>query len=197
MTPPRLFCISGGPGAGKSTLLAALRQRGYACAEEVSRQLIREQVAQGSSLVPWQDLVGFAEIALERMLVQHGQARQRGGLTFFDRGLPDLIAYLEVGGRSVPAACYRAAAQHGYHAEVLLTPPWPAIYVNDAERWQTFPESVALYTRLVITYQRLGYRLLELPLVPVPERVLFVEAWLRRSPWPADADAVQCGPAGY
>ena len=197
MTPLQLFCIPGGPDAGKSTLLAALRQRGYACAEEVSRQLIREQVAQGSSLVPWQDLAGFAEIALERMLVQHGQARQRGGLTFFDRGLPDLIAYLEVGGRSVPAACYRAAAQHGYHAEVLLTPPWPAIYVNDAERWQTFPESVALYNRLVVTYQRLGYRLLELPLVPVPERVLFVEAWLCRSPWPVDADAVQCGPAGY
>jgi predicted ATPase len=147
--------------------------------------------------VPWQDLAGFAEIALERMLVQHGQARQRGGLTFFDRGLPDLIAYLEVGGRSVPAVCYRAAAQHAYHAEVLLTPPWPAIYVNDAERWQTFSESVALYDRLVITYQRLGYQLLELPLVPVPERVLFVEAWLRRGHWPADAGAAQCGPAGY
>ena len=197
MTSPRLLCISGGPGAGKSTLLAALRQRGYACVEEVSRQLIREQVAQGSSLVPWQDLAGFAEIALERMLVQHEQARQRGGLTFFDRGLPDLIAYLEVGGRSVPAACYRAAAQHVYHAEVLLTPPWPAIYVNDAERWQTFPESVALYNRLVVKYQRLGYRLLELPLVPVPARVLFVEAWLRQSPWPAVPGAAQCGPAGY
>lgn len=196
MIAPLLIAISGGPGAGKSTLLEALRQRGYAGADEVSRPLIREQVALGSALVPWQNLAGFAEIALERMLVQHEQARQRGGLTFFDRGLPDLIAYMEVGGRPVPAACYRAAEQHAYHAEVLLTPPWPAIYINDAERWQTFSESVVLYNQLVVTYQRLGYRLLELPQVPVPERVLFVEAWLRRGPGPAAPGGGPLAPGG-
>ncbi len=182
MIAPLLIAISGGPGAGKSTLLEALRQRGYAGADEVSRPLIQEQVALGSTLVPWQDLAGFAEIALERMLVQHEQARQRGGLTFFDRGLPDLIAYLEVGGRPVPAACYRAAAQHPYHAEVLLAPPWPAIYVNDTERWQTFAEAVALYRALRRTYQRLGYRLRDLPLTPVAERVVFVQQWLAGGP---------------
>lgn len=191
MIPPLLIAISGGPGAGKSTLLAALRRRGHACADEVSRQLIQEQVALGSSLVPWLNLAGFAEIALERMMAQHEQARQRGGITFFDRGLPDVIAYLEAAGLPVPAAYYRAAAQHPYHAEVLLAPPWPAIYVNDNERWQTFSEAVALYKGLVATYQRLGYRLLELPLAPVPERVLFVEAWLHRSLQPAAPGAAR------
>jgi len=131
MTPPRLLCISGGPGAGKSTLLAALRRRGYARAEKVARRLIREQVAQGGSLVPWQDLAGSAEITLER-LVRHGQAYQRGGPAFFDRGRPGLTAYLEMGGRSVPATCHRAAAQCAYHAEGLLALPWSATRVNAA-----------------------------------------------------------------
>lgn len=172
------YLISGGPGAGKSTLLAALRLQGYACAEEASRVLIQEQVALGSGLVPWQNLVGFAELALTRMVAQYEQAQQRGGVTFFDRGIPDIIAYLEVGGVPVAPAYYEAAAQHRYHPAVLMAPPWPAIYVNDDERWQTFPEAVQLYQALSWTYQRLGYRLVELPLTSVADRVRFVKDWL-------------------
>ena len=181
MTPPLLIPISGGPGAGKSTLLAALRQQGYACAEEVSRQLIQEQVALGNGLVPWQNLAGFAEIALAQMVAQHEQARQGGGITFFDRGIPDIIAYLEVGGVPVADIYYQALQRHPYHPEVLLAPPWPAIYVNDAERWQTLAEAVELARALRGTYERLGFRLVELPLVPVSERVAFVRSWLAAS----------------
>ncbi|HEX8425894.1 AAA family ATPase [Hymenobacter sp.] len=172
------YLISGGPGAGKSTLLAALAQQGYACAPEVSRELIQEQVALSSDLVPWQNLAGFAELALARMKAQHEQARQRGGTTFFDRGIPDIIAYLEVGGVPVADAYYHAVQQHSYHKEVLMAPPWPAIYANDAERWQTFAEAVQLYKALCSTYERLGFQLIELPLTSVANRVDFVQEWL-------------------
>ena len=172
------FLISGGPGAGKSTLLAALQEQGYAGVEEASRVLIQEQVALGSGLVPWQNLAGFAELALTRMVAQYEQARQRGGVTFFDRGIPDIIAYLEVGGIPVAEMYHDAATQYRYHPAVLMAPPWPAIYVNDAERWQTFAEAEQLYRALSRTYQHLGYRLVELPLSAVTNRVQFVQAWL-------------------
>ncbi|UOQ68887.1 AAA family ATPase [Hymenobacter volaticus] len=172
------FLISGGPGAGKSTLLTALQEQGYTGVEEASRVLIQEQVAAGSGLVPWQNLAGFAELALTRMVDQYEQARQRGGATFFDRGIPDIIAYLEVGGIPVPKIYHNAAAQYRYHPAVLMAPPWPAIYVNDAERWQTFAEAAQLYQALYQTYQRLGYQLVELPLVPVMDRVQFVQSWV-------------------
>lgn len=178
MSTQLLICISGGPGAGKSTLLAALLAQGYAGAQEVSRQLIREQVALGQGLVPWQNLAGFAELALAQMVDQHEQARRHLGVTFFDRGIPDLIAYLEVGGLPVAPAYHRAARHYPYHAEVLMAPPWPAIYVNDAERWQTFAEAQELHRALRHTYQRLGYKLAELPRAPVPRRVAFVQQWL-------------------
>lgn len=178
------YLISGGPGAGKSTLLAALGQLGYACAPEASRQLIQEQVALGSNLVPWQNLAGFAELALTRMIAQHEQARQRGGITFFDRGIPDIIAYLEVGGVPVADAYYRAVQQYPYHPEVLMAPPWPAIYTNDAERWQTFAEAAQLYHALCATYQRLGFHLVQLPLSSVADRVEFVRQRLATGPLP-------------
>ncbi|AHJ95582.1 AAA family ATPase [Hymenobacter swuensis] len=169
-----LYLLSGGPGAGKSTLLTALGHAGFAVAEEVSRQLIQEQVALGSRQVPWLDLAGFAELALARMVTQHRQATLRGGVTFFDRGLPDLIAYLEVAGQSVPPAYYAAVAAHPYRPLVFLAPPWPEIYVNDAERWQTFDEATAIYRALHLVYQRVGYTVVELPRTSVAARVSFV-----------------------
>ena len=170
------YLISGGPGAGKSTLLEALHQQGYACAGEVSRQLIREQVAAGSDLVPWQNLAGFAELALEQMVAQHQQARQRGGITFFDRGIPDIIAYLEVAGLPVPPAYLDAVAAYPYQSLVFMAPPWPEIYVNDAERWQTFAEAETLFHALRRTYQQLGFGVVDLPKTTVAARVAFVQA---------------------
>ncbi len=171
-----LYVLSGGPGAGKTTLLAALRHAGFAVAEEVSRRLIREQVALGSTLVPWLDLAGFAELALARMVAQHQRATHCGGTTFFDRGLPDLLAYLEVAGQPVPPAYYAAVAAHPYQPRVFMAPPWPEIYVNDAERWQTFDEAVAIYQALRRVYGRAGYTVLELPQTTVGARVAFVRA---------------------
>lgn len=171
-----LYVISGGPGAGKTTLLAALRQAGFTGADEVSRCLIREQVAVGSGVVPWQDLAGFAELVLARMVGQHRQATQRTGVTFFDRGIPDILAYLAVAGLPVPPAYHAVTAAHPYQNPVFLAPPWPEIYENDAERWQTFAESEVLYHALRDTYQRLGYAVLELPRSPVAARVEFVRA---------------------
>lgn len=39
--------ISGGPGSGKTTLLALLKQAGYDCFEEISREIINAGKAQG------------------------------------------------------------------------------------------------------------------------------------------------------
>lgn len=171
-----LYIISGGPGAGKTALLGALRTAGFAGADEASRRLIQEQVALGSGRVPWRDLAGFAELALARMVADYEAAALRGGVTFFDRGLPDIIAYLEVAGLPVPAVYYAAVAAHPYQSPVFMAPPWAEIYVNDAERWQTFAEATALHGALWRTYQRLGFAVLELPKVPLAARVAFMRA---------------------
>jgi predicted ATPase len=176
-----LYLISGGPGAGKTTLLAALRQAGFAGCDEVSRQLIQEQVALGSSLVPWHDLGGFAELARGRMVAQYTAASQSGGITFFDRGLPDLIAYLTAAGLPVAPAYYRAVADYSYQRLAFLAPPWPEIYVNDPERWHTPAEAAALYQTLHQTYEALGFMVRVLPRASVAERVAFVQAALGAS----------------
>ncbi|WP_234735059.1 AAA family ATPase [Tellurirhabdus bombi] len=172
------FVISGGPGSGKSTLLEALKKSGFAGSEEVSRQLIQEQVALGSACVPWTDLDCFARLALDRMMEAYEQAKQ--DVTFFDRGIPDIIAYLHVGGRPVSAPYWQALEQYRYSSPVFMAPPWEAIYVNDSERWQTFAEATALYQALTECYQQAGYSVVELPKASITSRVEFVLSTLEQ-----------------
>jgi predicted ATPase len=162
------FVIAGGPGAGKSTLLRALAAAGEICYEEVSRILIREQLARAGRLLPWGDLWGFAQECSMRMRAQLADSAPRGRC-FFDRGLPDLIGYLSHGGRSAPDA-WRAASRD-YAPVVFFAPPWREIYTNDAERPQTFAAAQDLSTHIRRAYLDCGFRLIDLVTGPVAERI--------------------------
>ena len=171
--------ISGGPGSGKSTLLLALESAGFQCVPEVSRELIRQEVAKDSKCVPWKDLACFANLCLHQMIIDFGNVLE-GELTFFDRGIPDIIAYLRFGGLPVDDIFVAAAKHYRYAANVFIAPPWEAIYINDEERWQTFSEAGALYSEIKNVYTELGYLVTELPLAPVGERVEFTLTKLER-----------------
>ena len=66
------------------------------------------------------------------------------------------------------------ADQPRFHSQVLLTPPWPALYQTDAVRRQTRDDSIAEYHRLVATYEQLGYTRIILPKVDVETQADFV-----------------------
>jgi predicted ATPase len=159
MASPQRIVIAGGPGSGKSTLLRALAASGESCHDEVSRVLIREQLVLGGDYLPWGNLWAFARECSERMHVQLMQCMCRGRC-FFDRGLPDLTGYLNHGGRSAPNN-WRATSR-AYAREVFFAPPWREIYVNDAERPQTFAEAQALSKHIRNAYLDYGFRVIEL-----------------------------------
>lgn len=165
--------ITGGPGSGKSTLLEALKQKGFEVVPEVSRELIREQVALESNCLPWVDLAAFARLCLQKMIADF-RSTSAQAVTFFDRGIPDILAYLKTGGLEIDPLFYQASEQCRYASTVFIAPPWEEIYVNDDERWQTFEESRNLYQSIYEVYIGEGYRVIELPRAPVEQRVEFI-----------------------
>jgi len=167
------YIITGAPGAGKSTLLQGLQQAGYHCSAEVSRRLIIQEIAQGSNCLPWLDIPCFSAKVIQEMIVLW-HSDSAAPLTFFDRGIADVIAYLKVANLPVPPAFLHYLEDYPYQRQAFILPPWEAIFVNDSERWQTFDEAVAIDKAIRETYTEAGYQLLDVPQGTQEERVAFV-----------------------
>jgi predicted ATPase len=172
------FIITGGPGSGKSTLINQLRGLNYPCSEEASRQLIIELTTSNPAKLPWHDLPAFAELVLERMIALYKNSSDTA-ITFFDRGIPDIIAYLKAADYPIGENYIKALATHPYHQIAFILPPWKEIYVNDSERWQTFEESVLIYENIKETYLNLNYQLTEVPKLTVKQRIDYMLNFLK------------------
>lgn len=61
---------------------------------------------------------------------------------------------------------------------MFLAPPWKEIYAVDEMRRATFDQVVVFHEALVTVYRSLDYQVCRLPLIPVPDRVAVVEAFL-------------------
>ncbi|SEA38640.1 AAA family ATPase [Pedobacter hartonius] len=167
------YVITGGPGSGKSTLIEGLEKAGYACSAEISREMIKAEVAKGSDCLPWLDISCFSDKVIARMTGAWQQSAENT-LTFFDRGIPDVIAYLRIAGLPMPQAYLDDLLRHPYENQVFILPPWEAIYVNDAERWQSFEESGSIYDTIRETYTGFGFELTDVPKIAEADRVAFV-----------------------
>ncbi len=164
--------ITGGPGTGKSTILQTLENRGYHCHTEVSRAVIKEELARGSELLPWRDLTGFSDKVFKGQLAQY-HAADEGKINFYDRGLVDVIAYLKKD--FLPTTTLEELIDHyPYFNKVFVTPPWPEIYAQDKERREDVATMNAIHEALVKAYQQFNYEVIEVPKVESPERANFV-----------------------
>jgi predicted ATPase len=177
----RAVVITGCSGGGKSTLLAELARRGHRVFPEAGRQIVREQDWIGGDALPWSAPLKFAELVLSRGLHQRITAAAGEGLAFFDRSIVEPLCGLERHGLPAPDHFRKAAALCRYDRTVFVAPPWPEIFRGDAERRHGFEAAVAEYGPLTAAYERLGYRLVELPKTSVATRADFVLATLAAS----------------
>lgn len=172
-----LIVTTGGPGAGKSTLLDHLHQHhGLNVVEEGGRAIIRDQMARNGDALPWANREAFCQAMFEHALATRYRALDAGGLWLFDRGLPDVLGYARLCGLPIPKALVTAAQELRYARTVFLAPAWEAIYRNDAERRQDFMEAQRTAAMMAEVYEKLGYRVLELPLCSLQKRAKFVLA---------------------
>lgn len=170
---PKRVIITGGPGFGKTSIVAGLEQRGFPCFHEISRSIIREQIDKGGDILPWKNLEAFSRIVAEKRLEQYNSA-EANEITFFDRGIPDVIAYMIKANLELPSSYVRWLQDYNYHAIVFITPPWEKIFVNDSERIETISDAIVAHEFITKTYSDLGYELKELPKISIEERVDFI-----------------------
>ncbi|ETX26723.1 AAA family ATPase [Roseivivax isoporae] len=174
-----MVVVTGGPGSGKSSVIDCMARHGFATMPEAGRAIIQDQVRLGGAALPWADRALFAELMLAWELRSYQEALGKGAHVVMDRGIPDVLGYLTLCGLPVPAHVQRAAELHRYCRQVFLAPYWDEIFTQDSERKQDRQEAEATGRVMAETYTRLGYQIVELPLVGVQERADFVAASLR------------------
>ena len=117
--------ISGGPGSGKTSVIKLLIKKGYQCFEEFSRSVI-EMLEKQRVLKIYLKLqpLTFSKIIFQERKKQYLSASKINYLqvfpyVFFDRGLHDIVAYLNHYGN--PAEEMSIETQNYPYDLVILT----------------------------------------------------------------------------
>ena len=177
---PRRIVITGGPGTGKTAVVDLLEQLGYLCFHEIIRSMTMEAKKEGSSkkqltnpLAFVSDPYEFNKQILEGRIKQFQQAlNQDQQIIFYDRGIPDVLAYMDYFKQKYGQDFEKAGREYRYDA-VLLLPPWKEIYISDNERLETFEEALEIHSFLEETYKRFDYEPIIIPKGTVKERTMF------------------------
>src|SRR5690606_12826652 len=110
-----IVLLIGGPGSGKTTLLNHLASLGYTCYPEISRQVTLEAQKQGIDQLFLKDPLLFSQKLLEGRIQQHINAQKDPSeVVIIDRGIPDVLAYMDFIKDTYPDSFTEACQTHRY-----------------------------------------------------------------------------------
>lgn len=166
--------IIGGPSTGKTTIIEHLEFLGEICLHEISRQVTLEAQQQGIDQLFLEDPLLFSQKLIDGRIKQYTDATQMStSRIFFDRGIPDVIAYMDYINKSYPVEFTDACKRHKYD-HVFLLPPWEDIHKTDNERYESFDQAQRIHHHLYETYNNFGYHCIEVPFGNIKERSDFI-----------------------
>ncbi|MEM6721356.1 MAG: ATP-binding protein [Bacteroidota bacterium] len=166
--------IIGGPGTGKSTLITALEAKGHVCFHEISREVTAAAQKKGIEQLFLTQPLLFSELLLKGRIQQFNDAEPLDTeYAFYDRGIPDVAAYMDYTGDAYPDLFRDACKEHVYDIAFMLA-PWKEIYEQDNERYESFEQAETIQQYLKSAYENYGYQLIDVPFGTVSERVSFI-----------------------
>ena len=181
MIMPKRIVITGGPGTGKTSVIRVLEEKGYFCFHEVVRDLTLEAKRNGNPdafhtnpLAFVDDPFRFNQIILEARL-RHFRAGDELNhqVVFYDRGIPDVLAYMRYFDQAFPEEFAAYCSLHRYD-EVIILPPWEDIYTRDEERLESFDQAMEIHQELLRMYSEFEYASLMVPRGSVEERANYI-----------------------
>ena len=91
-------------------------------------------------------------------------------LTFFDRGIVDIDAYMKVDNIEIPNHLEESIYKNRYNNEVFYTPIWEEIYINDKERKESIKQAKQIENEILSSYKFYDYKLIKVPKGSVEEK---------------------------
>lgn len=166
--------ITGGPSTGKTSIIEKIEKEGFYCFNEISREITLEAREQGILQLFISDPLLFSERIIEGRIKQYKATQDLNNpLVFFDRGIPDVVAYMDCFGQAYGDHFVESCKTYRYD-HVFLLPPWKEIHQSDNERYESFEEALRIHTFLEKAYTDYGYKIINVPKETVEGRVTFI-----------------------
>ncbi len=166
--------ITGGPSSGKTSLINALTYADYTCMPEISRDITLQARDKGIAYLFKENPLLFSQLLLEGREQQFNDAEKMAAeIVFFDRGIPDVLAYLKFNHVDYPKTFDEKGTAYTYQ-KVFILPPWEEIHLTDNERYEDFDTATALFHSLSDTYKALGYQPILIPKGTIKQRMAYI-----------------------
>ena len=155
--------------------------KGYTCFPEVIREFTIEETEdqdretlESNPIVFAKDSLLFNQRLIDGRSQQYIESQQlEKEYAFFDRGLPDVLAYMDYFDQSYGDDFVNVCKEMSYDA-VFILPPWKEIFALNEIRFETFEESEHLHDHLIERYSYFGNVPVEVPKLPVTHRIQFI-----------------------
>jgi predicted ATPase len=162
--------ITGAPCSGKTSVICGLEQMGYQVVHEFARAYIDEELQKGKSIARIKaDILSFESHILNKK-VEIERSLPENKLIFFDRAVPDSIGYYILEGL-IPDDPIKKSKLTKYKKIFFFE---RLMFKQDEVRSEDDKIAAGLDRLLKENYQMLGYAIVQIPLLPVAERIDFI-----------------------
>ncbi|MDQ5884385.1 MAG: hypothetical protein QG556_724 [Pseudomonadota bacterium] len=154
--------VTGPPSSGKTTLIEALQAKGYLISPEVARELIVECTQTNTF-----QSIDIFQRQLLAITCRREHFLDSNQMIFFDRGIPDSIAYFKYNHLDTKDAMQ--ASKFRRYKQVFYCEGLPVIH--DAVRKESDAAAKKIGRLILEAYQILNYHPIILPVVSVEQRL--------------------------
>ena len=166
--------ITGGPGTGKTSLIEELKKNNFKCFDEISREITLKYRKKGIEQLFLSDPNLFSQELLNGRIQQFNKSiNLQADCVFFDRGIPDIIAYLNFKKVDLSQKILESVDKYKYDM-IFLLEPWEGIYSSDIIRYESFDQVITIDSYIKNTYKEFGYNPIIVPKDNIKNRVDFV-----------------------
>ncbi len=170
MRKTQWIVITGAPCSGKTSVISLLENRGYRVVHETARAYIDELLKSGKNLHAIKsDPLSFERTILYRKLAIESKLCEDETI-FFDRGLPDSIAYYKLAGLDFSEPLEKS--REIWYRKVFHFQKLP--FEKDDVRAEDKQMTEDLDRLLTESYKMLGYSVVHVPLMTAEQRVDFI-----------------------
>ena len=165
------YVVTGGPSSGKTTLVNRLAELGYQTAVEDARHYLDLQRLEGHSVEEVRARHREFQLAVLKMQIANEARFGPEDLVFFDRAIPDSIAYYRFLSLK-PDPLLKTALKHNHYRKAFVL---DLLELHpDYARTEDEAEQHRLHALILQAYHEQGIEIVKVPVLPIDERVQYV-----------------------